>query len=94
MSAREAPPRVLLSIEALELEGFALEQRFALAEAFEKELTRLITERGVPRGWLQPEPVPSAATPGAREQSVALDPSGPAWLCGRQIALAVYRSGA
>jgi hypothetical protein len=41
------PRSVSLHIEELVLDGFAGKDRFAIAEAVERELTRLIEERGL-----------------------------------------------
>jgi hypothetical protein len=43
-----AAPRVRLQIDALQLHGFPLAQRDAIVETLERELARLIEQRGVP----------------------------------------------
>ena len=43
-------PDVRLRIEELVLDGFAPGDRYRIGEAVERELTRLLAERGVPGG--------------------------------------------
>ena len=42
------PRNIELQIEELVLRGFAPEDRYLIGEAVQQELTRLLTERGVP----------------------------------------------
>ena len=49
------PKNIELNIEELVLHGFSLGDRHHIGEAVERELTRLLADRGVPqsleRGW-------------------------------------------
>lgn len=47
------PMNVELHIEELVLHGFAAGDRYAIAEAIEREMTQLFAERGVPPSLLQ-----------------------------------------
>ncbi len=58
--------------------------------AIESELSRLFTERGLPRGPAG-SPLRAAATPSLRAPETRIQPSEPAGT-GRRIAGAVYRS--
>lgn len=75
-----------LHIEELVLDGFAPGDRHRIGAAVERELSRLLTERGVPASWAGGGEVPSLdggtfeAKPGARPERV-----------GAQIAGAVFR---
>ncbi len=42
-----------LHIDELVLHGFAPADRYRIAEAVRAELTRLLTEQGIPPSWLQ-----------------------------------------
>jgi len=44
----ERPAAIELHVEELVLEGFAPAERHAVADAFERELSRLLAERGLP----------------------------------------------
>jgi hypothetical protein len=46
--APAAPPTVRVHVEELVLQGFAPGDRHAIGEAVQQELTRLLTEQGVP----------------------------------------------
>ena len=43
------PKNIELNIEELVLHGFAPGDRYSIGEAVERELTRLLTDRGVPQ---------------------------------------------
>jgi hypothetical protein len=45
------PSRVEVTIDELVLHGFAPGDRYAIAEALQGELARLLSERGVPAAW-------------------------------------------
>ncbi len=47
------PSRVEVMIDELVLHGFAPGDRYAIAEALEQELTRLLSEQGVPQTFMQ-----------------------------------------
>ncbi len=47
------PSRVEVTIDDLVLHGFAPGDRYAIAEALELELTRLLCEQGVPAAFAQ-----------------------------------------
>jgi hypothetical protein len=47
------PTEVVVRIERLVLEGFAAHDRWRIASAVESELSRLLTERGLPPGLLE-----------------------------------------
>ncbi|MGD2157020.1 MAG: hypothetical protein PVG14_05810 [Anaerolineales bacterium] len=74
-----------LHIEALLLHGFSSHQRFRIAQAVERELTRLLAEGGLPAAWSQGKGLVSLdggqfeAQPGAKAESI-----------GAQVAQAVY----
>ena len=80
-------PSVTLRIEELVLHGFPPGDRYRIADAVERELRRLLTERGVPTEWATSAllPVDSVSAggfelaPGARPDRV-----------GSQIAEAIY----
>lgn len=46
-----ARPDLTLHIDALRLEGFPPAQQTAIAAAIERELGRLLAERGLPAAW-------------------------------------------
>lgn len=52
-SAAPRPPSVELHVEELMLDGFEPARRYAFGEAFESELGRLFSERGVPAALTQ-----------------------------------------
>ena len=74
------PARVEVHIEELVLHGFAPGQRYRIAEALERELTRLLAERGLSPGR---PPVDGAfeVRAGARPEVV-----------GRQVAAALQQA--
>jgi hypothetical protein len=47
------PTRVEVTIDELVLHGFAPVDRYAIAEALEQELTRLLSAQGVPASFAQ-----------------------------------------
>jgi len=76
-----------LHIEELVLDGFAPGDRYRIGAALERELTRLLTERGVPASWAagggempRLDGGTFEAKPGARPERV-----------GAQIAQSVFR---
>ena len=75
-----------LHIEELVLDGFAPGNRYRIGEAVEKELTRLLADRGVPQSLKHGAEITHVdggafeVAPGARTQVV-----------GAQVAKAVYR---
>jgi len=77
--------RIDLHIEELVLEGFHPADRRRLGAAVERELARLLTERGLPPGLARGADLPRLdggsfpAPPGARPEAV-----------GRQVAAAVF----
>ncbi len=46
-----SPSALELHIEELVLDGFAAADRYAVAEALEQELGRLLADQGVPEAW-------------------------------------------
>ena len=78
-------PNIELHIEELVLHGFAPGDRYAIAEAVEHELTRLLAEQGAPPSLLQSGDV-------ARLDSGAFDvvSNAKAEGIGGQVAQAVY----
>ena len=79
------PKNVELNIEELVLHGFSPGDRHHIGEAVERELTRLLADRGVPQSLAQGGEVASVdggafeVAPGSRAQVV-----------GAQVAQAVY----
>jgi len=77
--------KIDLHIEELVLEGFRPADRHRIGAAVERELARLLAERGLPPGLAQGVDLPRLdggsfeAKPGARPETV-----------GRQVAGAVY----
>jgi hypothetical protein len=77
--------KIDLHIEELVLEGFRPADRHRIGAAVERELARLLAERGLPPGLAQGADLPRLdggsfeAKPGARPETV-----------GRQVAGAVY----
>ena len=72
MGMTRSPSRILLHVERLVLHGIDPRDRAAIGAAVRQELTRLLTEQGVPSGWRDAGPVqgerlaaqlPSAAAP-------------------------------
>jgi hypothetical protein len=51
--SRIAPPSIELTIEELVLHGFPAGDRFSIADALERELIRLFSEKGAPQSWTQ-----------------------------------------
>jgi hypothetical protein len=47
------PSRIEVTIDELVLHGFAPGDRYAIAEALGQELTRLLSEQGVPAAFMQ-----------------------------------------
>lgn len=78
-------PAIELHVEELVLEGFAPAERHAVADAFERELTRLLTAHG-----LAHTPPASSASAQVDAGSVRLSQRGGAQAAGAQIARAVY----
>lgn len=77
-------PGIELTIDELVLDGFPHSGRYALAEAFERELERLIVERGAPfLNQLDATPMLDAGT---FEVAANATPGA----IGRQIALTLY----
>lgn len=72
-----------LHIERLILHDLPYSQRGRVAAAIEAELTRLLTERGVPEGW-------SGDMPAVDAGSVHVSPHLAAEAMGRQVAETVY----
>jgi hypothetical protein len=84
-AAGKARPSVEIEIEELVLHGFAPGDRYAIAAAVQRELARVLADRGVPRGWAQGL---DAARLDAGAFDVAL--GGSADAIGAQVAGAVY----
>lgn len=74
-----------LHVEELVLEGFAPAERHAVADAFERELSRLLTEHGLPDSHAQ-----GAEASSLDAGSVRLAPGTRPAAAGAQIARAVY----
>lgn len=70
------PSRVEVTIDELVLHGFVPGDRYAIAEALQGELTRLLSEQGVPAAYMQGGEVERvdggsfALAPGAKGSSV------------------------
>jgi len=79
------PKNVELHIEELVLRGFAPGDRYRIGEAVERELTRLLADRGVPQSLAEVGEIASVdggafeVAPGSRAEAV-----------GAQVAKAVY----
>jgi hypothetical protein len=84
--AVERPLAIELHVEELVLEGFAPAERHAVADAFERELSRLLAERGLPSAR---EGAGGAAFD-VDAGSVRIAPGTRAGAAGAQIARAVY----
>ena len=83
--AAERPAAIELHVEELVLEGFAPSERHAVADAFERELTRLLAEHGLPS-----DAGANAESPSVDAGSVRLAPGARPHAAGAQIARAVY----
>jgi len=78
-------PNVALNIDELVLHGFAARDRHRIAEAVQREMTRLITLHGMPDAWRTNPPVMQA------QQFTAVHDAKPHAL-GTAIARSVYGS--
>jgi hypothetical protein len=76
---------VALHIEELVLHGFAPGDRHAIAEGLQGELTRLLTERGLPRALAAGASWETLATP-----PVAVGTGSRPEVIGAQVARSVY----
>ena len=76
---------VELHIERLVLHGIAPRDRRRVGAALQQELTRLLSEQGIPAGWRQGTALDQLKVDG---RAVAL--GGPAEAMGVQIAQAIY----
>jgi hypothetical protein len=85
MSVR--PARVELRIEELVLHGVPPGDRLRVADAFERELSRIIAERGLPPGLDRPRAVGSLIAPDLSVQRGAAPRA-----TGENLAGAVYES--
>lgn len=74
------PAQVVVHIEALELHGFAVERRHAIADAFSRELARLLETETAVGTDSQPSVLSHAA----------IDAAAPPNLVGAAIARAVH----
>ncbi len=81
------PSRVELRIEELVLHGVPAGDRLRVADAFERELSRIIAERGLPPGLDRPVAVGSLAAPDLSVQRGAAPRA-----MGESLAGAVYES--
>jgi hypothetical protein len=77
--------KIDLHIEELVLEGFPASDRHRIGAAVERELTRLLTERGLPPGLAA-----GGETARIDGGSFEAKPGGRAEAVGRQVAGAVY----
>ncbi|HEV2914387.1 MAG TPA: hypothetical protein VGX92_14010 [Pyrinomonadaceae bacterium] len=77
---------VELHIEELVLRGFPAVDRHLIGEAFERELTRLFTERGAPHSLTQGGDIIARLNGGAFE----LRPGSDSETIGAQLARAIY----
>jgi len=84
--AVERPAAIELHVEELVLEGFAPAERHAVADAFERELSRLFAERGLPAA----REGAGGASFDVDAGSVRLAPGTRAGAAGAQLARAVY----
>jgi len=78
------PTRVEVTIDELVLHGFAPGDRYAIAEALQGELARLLSEQGVPAAFMQ-----GGQTERIDAGKVALAPGTHANVVGAQVAQAV-----
>ncbi len=76
---------VIIDIEELVLHGFPAGQRYAIAEAVERELARLVNEQGAPSG-LATAPDALAVDGGAIRLTAGARPQQ----VGAQVARAIY----
>lgn len=74
-----------LEIEKLILEGFKIRNRYRIGAAIKQELTRLLTEKGIPQNLTQGGEVPSLEG-GAFKVNANAKPE----TIGRQIAQSIY----
>ncbi len=80
------PRRLSLHVDELVLHGFAGADRHRIGMAAERELTRLLAERGVPGSPRRGREMASIDA-----GTVALPPGASPWIVGAAIARAVYR---
>jgi len=85
-SAIRHPQSITLHIEELVLHGFAPGDRYRIAEAVERELTRLLAQQGLP-----PLPVQRGEVEEINAGSFQVGPEARSELTGQQVARAVYR---
>lgn len=85
--ARRGRNSVKVHIDELVLHGFAASDRYRIAQAVERELTRLIDEGGPP-GWRQNPPVLDRMVGGTFHVKAGAKPQA----AGTEIAQAVFRS--
>jgi hypothetical protein len=78
-------PAVQLHIEELVLNGIAPPDRYVTGEAFERELTRLLSEHGVPRALTAP-----GETATLPELALEVMPGASAQEFGAELAKAIY----
>ena len=84
-AVRNVQPAVQLQIEELVLNGIAPSDRYITGEAFERELTRLLSEHGVPRALSAPGE--TAVLP---ELALEVMPGASAQEFGAELAKAIY----
>lgn len=80
-----SPSNIEVRIEELILEGFAPRDRYAIAEAVERELTRLFAEPGMAR--LSAEPIAMTRLDGG---SITVRPGAKPETIGAQLAQAIH----
>jgi hypothetical protein len=80
-------PRIELHIDELVLHGFSPDQRYAIAEAMQMELTRLFTEQQIPGSLREGNKVSSI-----NEGSFNIRKESKSESTGKKIANAVYNS--
>lgn len=80
------PRRIELHIEELVLAGFPAAQRYAIGDALERELSRLIADRGLPSAM-----VPGGEIARLDAGDFAVAPGAHGNAIGAQVARAVYR---
>ena len=85
-STLNSQPSVQLRIEELVLHGFALSDRYAIGDAVERELARLLGEQGVP-GSLRSENATDEIRGATFNAAHSAKPSA----IGGQIAQAIYQ---
>jgi hypothetical protein len=81
-----SPSTIELHIEELILDGFAPRDRYAIAEAIERELTRLFAEPGMARPSMEPRAM--ARLDGG---SINVRPGANPETIGAQLAQAIHR---